>query len=909
MHIGNRDKRKKKKKCLTTRAFFDQGAQRTFISQDLVDKLRLKPSCKVRLELSGFLGKEREQEYDVVKPYVRLGRRVKVIPAVVIQNLPSKIHTSGLKVAAAKVAKNNRLADQHLDSDTLNHIGIIIGSDNYSRFITGVGRREGIDVLETPGGLAIFGPIPLSHGSCVGVNHVSVYNLAVPKPNQDNVECHDLTPRMWDLVNMGISPNEEAVDDSAAYDSYLESVQYVDKKYWVRLPWKPNAPVLPTNYQNSKAQLTSQLNKLRKTPEKLTVYNRIIQEQLKLRFIENCSKIATVDNQYHYLPHHGVAKDSISTPLRLVYNASSRASSEEASLNQCLMRGPNLTEKLLNTLARFRTEKYAYSADISKAFLRLGLQECDRDFTRFLWSENPHDPNARLVSYRFKSVLFGATSSPFLLQVTLDLHFKTSKGQYREEIRRNMYVDNLLGTTSCEQKLIELYTEANFELKNADMPLTAWSTNSPALTKQLQTDLKSENPFSHHQNILGMNWDITTDSISIKALEPNVRKPTTKRELLSRVSSLFDPLGLVSPLTIQGKLLVQAAWQLNVSWDQRLPEAFMEGWQEIEVSLASAERFNFPRTVVHSTDHPELHIFCDASNKAYGACAYIITDNNSNILTSKAKVAPLKTRTLPQLELMALLVGARLAKYIKHTLDNIQFSQTYLWSDNEACIQWVKNNRSQITFVKNRVAEIRELTPNIIIQHVSSKENPADLLTRGVTPDVLEDSTLWFEGPIWLSHKAEWPIQKEILVAIQTIGAVGTSAIPCPLPILVIAHFSSYQKLINVTRQVFKFLLLIKPNLRLPSPFMYWIRQSQEEYYPGIFKILNKEISPLKSDLNLKAVIDLGLYEDKDLGVLRSRGRLKHADLSSGTKFPLLLPNKSKLAELLLSATHEGTHH
>ena len=604
-----------------------------------------------------------------------------------------------------------------------------------------------------------------------------------------------------------------------------------------------------------------------------------------------------------------MAKDSISTPLRLVYNASSRASSEEASLNQCLMRGPNLTEKLLNTLARFRTEKYAYSADISKAFLRLGLQECDRDFTRFLWSENPHDPNARLVSYRFKSVLFGATSSPFLLQVTLDLHFKTSKGQYREEIRRNMYVDNLLGTTSCEQKLIELYTEANFELENADMPLTAWSTNSPALTKQLQTDLKSESPFSHHQNILGMNWDITTDSISIKALEPNVRKPTTKRELLSRVSSLFDPLGLVSPLTIQGKLLVQAAWQLNVSWDQRLPEAFMEGWQEIEVSLASAERFNVPRTVVHSTDHPELHIFCDASNKAYGACAYIVTDNNSNILTSKAKVAPLKTRTLPQLELMALLVGARLAKYIKHTLDNIQFSQTYLWSDNEACIQWVKNNRSQITFVKNRVAEIRELTPNIIIQHVSSKENPADLLTRGVTPDVLEDSTLWFEGPIWLSHKAEWPIQKEILVAIQTIGAVGTSAIPYPLPILVIAHFSSYQKLINVTRQVFKFLLLIKPNLRLPSPFMYWIRQSQEEYYPGIFKILNKEISPLKSDLNLKAVIDLGLYEDKDLGVLRSRGRLKHADLSSGTKFPLLLPNKSKLAELLISATHEWTHH
>ena len=894
------------KESVTTRVFFDQGSQKTFISQSLAKRLKLRVTDKVKLQLSGFTGTAEEQEYDVVRPSIKLGRRVKSVTAVVIKDLPSNITTPGLKRTVQKLARSCTLADRNITSDTVDHIGIIIGSEYYGRFVTGLGKKEGVDVLITPGGLVVYGPIPFSHGTDIAVRHVSVYHMAVQSEAEVN-HGQDLIPKMWDLTNMGIAPEEHAVDDDAAYDSYLKTVQYVDQKYWVRLPWKQDSPPLPSNLTNAKVQLSSQLAKLRREPQKLKVYESILTEQLKLGFIEKCETITTV-GEHHYLPHHGVAKDSLSTPLRLVYNAASKATKESASLNDCLMKGPNLTKKLLDILVRFRSERFAYSADISKAFLRLGLQECDRDFVRFLWSANPSDPAAKLVAYRFKSVLFGATSSPFLLQVTLDLHLRKSTGQHRDTILHNFYVDNLLGTSSDQETLVEIYKEANCELSKADMPLRSWTTNSPTLTKLITKETGTE-PFEDEQNILGLNWSISRDSISVKSVEQNAKVPITKRAILSRVSSLFDPLGLVSPLTIKGKLLVQAAWQLSVDWDENLPEEFLDKWPEIEHSLQGAGSLSFPRAVITETaDYQQLHIFCDASSKAYGACAYVTTNVDSNLLMSKAKVAPLKSRTLPQLELMALLVGARLAKYIVTTFNKVKFAKILIWSDNEACIQWVRNNKSDIVFVKNRVAEIRELTANIQIHHVDTKQNPADLLTRGVDPEVLCECPLWFRGPEWLLDETEWPPQKAALVSIQAVQALNIAKNPCN-SLFPIENYSSLQRVLSITKYMFRFLRRVKPDLKLPLPLQYWIGLAQREHYPGVFSILHHHVQPLKSNTNLKLIRDLGLYEEEGTGLLRSRGRLQRADLATSTKLPMLVPNKSHLAKLIVMATHLWTLH
>ncbi|XP_069160496.1 uncharacterized protein [Procambarus clarkii] len=120
------------------------------------------------------------------------------------------------------------------------------------------------------------------------------------------------------------------------------------------------------------------------------------------------------------------------------------------SLNDCLQTGPSLTQRLHDVLLKFRIGIYAYTADISKAFLRVGLQEEDRNYTMFLWIKDPNNPNSELITYRFASVLFGATSSPFLLQATLDTHLKKSNSPNKMEISKNLYVNNFQETTNSE---------------------------------------------------------------------------------------------------------------------------------------------------------------------------------------------------------------------------------------------------------------------------------------------------------------------------------------------------------------------------------------------------------------------------------------------------------------------------
>ncbi|XP_069186433.1 uncharacterized protein [Procambarus clarkii] len=194
-------------------------------------------------------------------------------------------------------------------------------------------------------------------------------------------------------------------------------------------------------------QLNSQLTRLRKQPDKLQLYHDLIQQQLTNKFIE----VVEGDNHKsdHYLPHHAVLIDSVTTTVRIVFNCSAKLKADSLSLNDCLQTGPSLTQRLQDVLLRLlRSGIFAYTADISRAFLRVGLQETDRDFTKFLWVKDPQDPNSDVITYRFASVLFGATSSPFLLQTTLDTHLKKSLSPYKAEISNNLYVDNFQGTTN-----------------------------------------------------------------------------------------------------------------------------------------------------------------------------------------------------------------------------------------------------------------------------------------------------------------------------------------------------------------------------------------------------------------------------------------------------------------------------
>ena len=235
-------------------------------------------------------------------------------------------------------------------------------------------------------------------------------------------------------------------------------------------------------------------------------------------------------------------------------------------------------------------------------------------------------------------MLFRATSSPFLLQATLDTHLKKSNSSHKTEISNNLYVDNFQGTTNTEKELLEIYHEANQELLGANMPLQQWASNN----KQLNQLIESE--FENYQvpttlKVFGMEWNTDSDELCIKCVESD-NSTLTMRKLLSSVSKPFDPLGLISPILIRGKLLMQECWQSKTTWDDPLPDDLQEKWQQLIPDLNELERLKFPHNVINPEHPVTLHVFCDASGKAYGAVAYLVDDKQARLLTSKARVAP-----------------------------------------------------------------------------------------------------------------------------------------------------------------------------------------------------------------------------------------------------------------------------
>ena len=204
----------------------------------------------------------------------------------------------------------------------------------------------------------------------------------------------------------------------------------------------------------------------------------------------------------------------------------------------------------------------------------------------------------------------------------------------------------------------------------------------------------------------------------------------TKRKVLSLVSSIYDPLGWVSPLTVRGKMFIQTLWKEKMGWGQKLNPDQVKVIYDILVDLRRVTEFIFPRHVLY--EHSELPVFTDTSSKAYGAAVYTVNDTHtqSNLLISKARVAPCREDrlTIPKLELTASLIGARLINY----LTNLHKYETiYLWSDS-IVISWITSDKDiKDVYVANRIAEVKTLITrhNVNVMYVPTKANPADYLS------------------------------------------------------------------------------------------------------------------------------------------------------------------------------------
>ena len=214
-----------------------------------------------------------------------------------------------------------------------------------------------------------------------------------------------------------MSPHEATV-----HDKFLDTIRWCDGRYEVSLTWKEQHTLLPDNYALAVSRLASVLKCLRGNPELFAEYSRIIDEQSSQEIISDVDANAPVQvGRLYYLAHHPVVReDKQTTKVRIVYDAS--AKSTGPSLNDCLQTGPSLTSEIPDVLIQFRYHQVALVADIEKTFLMVQVAEADRDVLRFLWINDLTSEDPNIVVKRFNRVVFGVTSSPFLLNRTVRHH-------------------------------------------------------------------------------------------------------------------------------------------------------------------------------------------------------------------------------------------------------------------------------------------------------------------------------------------------------------------------------------------------------------------------------------------------------------------------------------------------------
>ncbi|XP_064479234.1 uncharacterized protein LOC135392454 [Ornithodoros turicata] len=536
-----------------------------------------------------------------------------------------------------------------------------------------------------------------------------------------------------------------------------------------------------------------------------------------------------------------------------------------------------------------------------------------------------------MVEWRMRRVPFGTSASPFLLAATLEHHFRKVTGDLKDTadvLGSSFYVDDLLTGAQNLESAVKLYNDANEVMETAHMRLRKWTSNCSALEGIFRHEEESSTNNNPVTKVLGVVWDKRNDTLacSLDSIVKSVHVAGTKRNVLQASARIYDPLGFLHPFTVRARMIFQALWVEEVGWDAEMPRDKQDQWSQLcrelpELAEVIVDRCMFPS----GCRNPQLHIFCDASPKGYGAVAYLRGQNEDGSTTAtfvlaKSRVAPLKQLTLPRLELMAALIGSRMMHYLKRIFSGIEF-ESFMWSDSMIALWWIRRPPTEWKqFVSNRVDEIQQKTDRRRWKHCPGTENPADYLTRGVTAETLIRSNVWWHGPDWLllepsswpDDDLEWDTRADD-ERNRKANVLHTSVSSGPPPIDT-AKYSTYQRLIRVTAWILRFLNnMRKPENRQSGCLVdeevkraekFWVQQAQAEHYA-------EEIAQLQTDQTVAPESKLAAlrpYLD-DSGIIRLQTRLQYGSEAEDVKCPVILPREHHFTKLVVDQGHRRTLH
>ena len=412
------------------------------------------------------------------------------------------------------------------------------------------------------------------------------------------------------------------------------------------------------------SRLRSTERNLKKDSRVAEEYRATIQAYVEKGYLRKVpSDEQPLDNVW-YLPHFPVVRmDKTTTKVRIVFDCAAKCNG--ISLNDMIHAGPKLQQDLFNVLVRFRRNPVDIACDIKEMYLQIEIDEQDRSHFRLLWRDL--DPNREPDVFEISRVVFGKNSAPMESQFVAQENARRNQDRYplaAETVLKSTYMDDSIDSVENDDEGVELYRQLKALWGVANMQARKWISNSPKVIEAIPTEERAteivinsgQDPIT---KTLGISWNSTEDVFTVTASPLAPEFQTTKRNVLRKVATIFDPLGFVCPYVIVAKILLQELWMRGYDWDDEVQDKIANkigAWFE---QLKSLREVKIPRCLrsPEPVKSKRIVTFVDASQQAYGAAVYLRCEYYNDAVTSrliaaKSKVAPLTPMTVPRLELM-----------------------------------------------------------------------------------------------------------------------------------------------------------------------------------------------------------------------------------------------------------------
>ena len=559
-----------------------------------------------------------------------------------------------------------------------------------------------------------------------------------------------------------------------------ESLKYIkEERRWMATYPKTRDVKLIGNNKNLARKMSLKLEERLIKTGQLDNFNKSFKEQVDrgvFRALDKEEEEWMMDKPVGYVGLTESFKESSSTPVRVCSNSSLKSGG--LSLNDCLAKGSNDLSRILHNLLGFREGKIGVTADLKKFYNSVLSSAEDRHLRRVLWRFG--DKESEFREFTTESVNFGDVCAGRVASCAIIMtaeKFGEGKEEAVNIIKNKRYVDDIGFTVEKEGEAIKLIKDleditrpGGFAFKCFNMTGEEGSLKYLGITWDKKKDvLKVPSEFNFTKRVKG-----TRAGPSIQA-DGKLPKDLSKRQVFRLFSGTYDPLGLISPITIKFKLFLRDVVMGEKCWDGKLDQQLVKRAEELMQENFEVGEIEFPRDVV-ANDESVLLVSCDASEVAFGATVHVVTESagqrTSRLLVAKARVAPIKLNSIPRKELLGCLVGARLKNQVDVAWGKVMPCRAF--TDSSSCLGWFQSRSvSPGKWEDTRILEILSLIPSVQWKWIPGIHNIADLLTRNKASlaDIEQDS-IFQNGPDWMKlPEEEWPTKETF--ALATVNLVN----------------------------------------------------------------------------------------------------------------------------------------